>query len=111
MKIDFAELIKDLKDDIMALARKTLTERIKEAQDDAEYILDFAKINLEKWTEELADGRLDRDDFEYHLKSQRDLLSLAALKQAGISKVRIDKFKEEVFIIITSGILKATGIS
>ncbi len=111
MKIDFAEVLKDLKDDIMTLARKTLTERVKEAQEDAQYILDFTKMNLEKWAIELAEGRLSKDDFEYHVKSQRDLLSLVALKQVGISKVKIDKFKEDVFTIITTSILKAAGLS
>ncbi len=60
---------------------------------------------------ELADGSLSKDDFEYHVRSRRDLLSLVALKQAGISKVKTDKFRNDVFTIVTSGILEDAGLS
>ncbi len=110
MEIDFPGLLDDLKKDIRALARKTLTLKVKEAREAAEYIVDKCSLNLERWTKELAEGSMNRDDFDYHVKSQKDLLKLVALKQAGIAQLAIDDFKDEVFLIISRGILKAIGL-
>ena len=110
MKIDFPELLEMLKSEILALAKRTLTDRVKEAHDDAEYILNFTRDNLENWTAALQKGTISREDFEYHIKSQKDLLTLVNLKRKGISKIRLDKFREDVFFIIISGVLEAAGI-
>jgi hypothetical protein len=110
MKDEFSELLDKLKKDILALARKTVTERAREAQDDAEYLLDIMKLKLREWTVQLAEGSLSKDDFEYHVKSQKDLMSMFRLKQTGISKAKADKFREDVFVIITSGVLKFVGL-
>lgn len=110
MNVDIPELLETLKAQILTLAKRAFTDYAKEAQNDIEYILIFTEANLARWTKELQDGTLNVDDFKYYVNSQKDLLTLVSLKRKGISKIRADKFREDVFLIIISGVLEAVGI-
>jgi len=45
-------------------------------------------------------------DFEFLLKGKKDLAEMEALKQLGLSKVRLDKITNGIIDIITGSVIK-----
>lgn len=78
------------------LARTLLKGSIKAARADAEAFVTKSATKLKKWTRLLAEGELSRDEFETLVRSQKDLAELNALTQAGVSAIKVTKFRNEL---------------
>lgn len=98
-KIDFKSLFEKLKEEVTALAVSAVKNRTEEAKADALNLLQEMKANLEAWTVLYAAGRLSKEDMEYLILGQKEVIEMNALKQVGISMVRLDELK--------TGMLKA----
>ena len=107
MPVDFPQIIKQVLLESEKLAVGTCPGHVKEATSEARKALKKMKGRLEKWSSELADGKLTRAEFEFLIQGQKDLLELVALKGLGISRVRTDEFANGVLKIISSTILSA----
>jgi len=59
---------------------------------DGRQFFDEAEDKLKRWTQKLADGKIDAEEFEDLLLGQKDLARMKALKQRGLAKARLDKF-------------------
>jgi len=99
-KFNFPDILKQLKAALANLAETTLKNYVSDAKADAQNMLDSMTAKLEKWTGLLKDGDLTTEDFEWLVYSQKDLVELAALKQAGLAEIRIDQFKGSVINLI-----------
>jgi hypothetical protein len=104
-KNDFSDIFEQVKADLIALAEATLKNYVKSAKKDALNVLESTKKKLENWTTLLAEGKLSVADFEWLVNSQKDLVQMQALKQAGLAAIRIDQFKNSVFNLIVDTIL------
>lgn len=62
--------------------------------------------DLERWTEGLTSGALSKADFEFLLKGKRDLAEMEALKQLGLSKIRINKITNGVIEVVVGSAVK-----
>jgi len=80
--IDFKKLFDTLIEGAKELASSAFAEQKKEAQADALKLLDKVKDNLKTWTQQLSDGKQSKEDFEFLVLSQKDLIEMNALKQA-----------------------------
>lgn len=87
---------------ISALIQKNFSDFVIQAQSDATAFLDEAKNDLVKWTNLLATGSIDKDEFTALVDSDKDLLELHALKQAGLAQARWDLFVNSVIQITIS---------
>lgn len=110
MAFAFSSILDELKKEIAALAKSTVTNYLKEAKKDAQSIIESSQEKLERWTKLLESGSLTVNEFEWLINSQKDLIQMDALKKAGLSKIKADQFKESVFILIVDTILKAIKI-
>lgn len=72
------------------------------AKADADAWLKDCEKDLQHWTQELADGDLRKGDYEELILGQRDLLKMKALTEAGLAKVRLDKFKDDLIAAVIS---------
>ena len=106
---NFDDLVNEVKNEITRLAREKLGGLAKEAKEDAENFLKRTKEDFERWLKLLKDGGLTSDDFLWLSKSKKDLLEMLALKQAGLSLVKAEKFGEELLALITSAALRLLG--
>lgn len=52
-----------------------------------------AQQDLEKWLQQLDDGELTADDFEFLVKGKAELGQINALLEIGAAKVAVDKFR------------------
>lgn len=94
--IDFQSIIDTLKGNIIKLAEKNFKEYKNEAKNDGLELLNTVKNNLKTWTTELAEGALSKDDFEFLILAQKELIEMNALKHAGLALIKIDQFKTSV---------------
>jgi hypothetical protein len=97
---DFEELLSSLRDGIKELVEQSWSEYKTGAAKDAKAFLEKTKGDIKRWTDLVAEGKLTISEFEFLLKAKRDLATLEALKQAGLTAVRLNKFRNDLFATI-----------
>lgn len=103
--MDIEKLLKELKAQLLALLEGNFNEFKPELQKEITQFLEQSKDKLTRWTLLLADGSITKDEFEWLIKSQKDLLTLKALQTAGISKIRINNLKNSIIQTIIKTVL------
>ena len=104
--MDFETILKELKDTLLALAKDTFTNFKNEGKKDMLAFLKSAEEKLKRWTLLLESGAIAADDFEWLVKSQKDLLAMNALYKTGISKIKLGHFKNKVIKTVVNTIFK-----
>jgi len=102
----FNEFLSTIKDDLLEFAKENLEEYKDELLKDGNAFVKKTKIDLERWTEGLASGALSKNDFEFLLKGKKDLAEMEALKQLGLSKIRINKITNGVIDVVVGSAVK-----
>jgi len=102
---NFQPILDKLQSEVTNLALVTFQNYKNEAKTDALKLLDDMKENLKTWTLQLANGELSKDDFEFLVLAQKELIEMHALKQAGISLIQTDEFKNSLLNLLTKTIL------
>ena len=107
--IDFSQIFDQLKTNVFALAQNTVNDYVDQARTDGLNLLNESQEKLEKWTLQLANQEIDTGDFEWLVLSQKDVVAMDALKQAGLAEIKIQQFRDGVLKIIVdtvSGLIK-----
>ena len=97
---DFKEFLSTLADRVGELAVGSLKDFKDAAMKDGKAFLEKARVDLERWTALLEGGQLTPEEFEFLVKGKKDLAELAALKQAGLAKARMDKFRNSLVELV-----------
>lgn len=105
MAIDFKNVLETLKNGVKDLAEKNLKDFIASATADGQAIITDLQDDLETWTLQLASGEISKDDFTFLVLGQKELIQMIALKQAGLAQIAADRFKNDVFNLITNTIV------
>lgn len=105
--VDFEAILNTLKDQLTQLAVSTVKNYAGQAKADAQALLNSIEQNLRIWTLQLANGLITKDDFEFLVLGQKDLVAMNALKQVGLAQIRVDEFKNSVLNLIINTI---TGV-
>ena len=74
---------------------------------DGKAFLTKAKKDIRRWTELVADGKLTPDEFGFLLAGKKDVAELEALKQAGLTAVRLNKFRNGLLQVVMDTVLAA----
>lgn len=109
-QLDFAVLFEQLKDQVVNLAGISLAKYENEAKKGALLFLNEIKEKLARWTLLLADRQLTTDDFEWLVNSQKQLMEMHALSQAGLAAIRVDQFKNSVMNMVVDTIFSFVKI-
>jgi len=102
----FNDFVSTLKTDLLDFAKVNFEEYKDELLKDGTLFIEKAKSDLERWTEGLASGALSKDDFEFLLKGKKDLAQMEALKQLGLSKIRITKITNGIIDVVVGSAFK-----
>ncbi len=94
--MDFEKILKELKESLLLVLGNQYSGFKKETKKDIEDFLNTSKDKLERWTKLLANGELSLDEYEWLIKSQKDLLAMKGLEKVGISKISLGHFKNKV---------------
>ncbi|MEZ4792153.1 MAG: hypothetical protein R2783_01350 [Gelidibacter sp.] len=103
--MDIEELLKLLKDELLKVLGESYGDYKKETKKDIEAFLNASKVKLERWTSLLASKDLTNKDYQWLLESQKDLLVLNALHQAGVSKLRLGHLKNKIIKTIVNTVV------
>jgi hypothetical protein len=103
---DFKDFWENLKKGLEDLGKKSLSEFQKEAEKDGRAFFKKTKKDLQRWTRLLARGELTREDFEWLVKSKKDLAEMEALKQAGLTLAKVEKFQNTVVSLVIDSAFK-----
>jgi hypothetical protein len=103
--INFETVFETLKQGVANLAQTTQANYVSQAESDGQNILNQLRADLQTWTTQFLNNEITADDLRYLIESQKDLLELTALTQAGIADVILDNFKDNVLNLITNAIL------
>ncbi len=98
--MDFEEILKELKASLLQLFGEKWEDLKGESKKDVEQFLKDSKEKLKRWTVLLANGDITLDDYEWLVKSQKDLLLMKALHRAGVSKISLGHFKNKIIRVI-----------
>jgi hypothetical protein len=110
MPVDFNAIFQQLINGVVTLAKSTLSNYINDAKTDAQNMLMAMKEKLQRWTLLLMNKQLTTEDFEWLVNSQKDLIEMAALKQAGLAAIRIDQFKASLMNLIVDTVFSMVKI-
>lgn len=103
---NFTDFIDTLKNDLLDFTKENLEEYKNELLKDGTQFVEKIKSDLERWTDGLASGVLSPKDFEFLLKGKKDLAEMEALKQLGLSKIRITKIFNSLTNVIAGSAIK-----
>ena len=104
---NFSDLFDTLKEGVVALVKSTLKNCIDAGEKDGQKMLDEMKEKLERWSGQLLQGNITKEDFEWLLYSQKQLIVMTALKDAGLGQIEADLFKANVLNLIKETIFQA----
>lgn len=103
-------VIKELKEVLLGLLEKKYSELKPEIREDIDDFLDKSKEKLERWSLLLLENAITAKEFEWLLKSQKDIILLKALYSAGVSKIRLNTIKNSIikttFDVVLTSIIK-----
>ena len=95
-QIDFNSVFETLKGKVSTLAQDTVKDYASQATLDGHNILNEMKTDLQTWLTQLASGDITADDLQWLVGSDKVLLEMVALKQAGIAQAELDNFKSGI---------------
>ena len=102
----FNDFVSTLKNDLLDFTKENLEEYKDEILKDGNAFVEKTKEDLQRWTEGLASGALSKEDFEFLLKGKKDLAQMEALKQLGLSKIRITKITNGIIDVVVGSAFK-----
>ena len=97
---DFDDFLENLKKGLEELAKKNWREFREAAEKDGKAFVEKTKEDLRRWTKLLAQGDLSKDDFEFLVAGKKDLAEMEALKQAGLTLVRLERFQNALISLV-----------
>ncbi|UOB17089.1 hypothetical protein [Abyssalbus ytuae] len=100
--MDFEKILKELKESLIRLLNEKYKGFKNESKKDIEDFLESSKEKLEKWSKLLLNGDITPGEFEWLLKSQKDLLALKMLQKAGLSKISLGHMKNNIIELIVN---------
>jgi hypothetical protein len=103
--MDFKDILKELKSSLLKLFGEKYEDLKAESKKDVDQFLKDSKEKLERWTLLLANQDITIDDYEWLVKSQKDLLLMKALNKAGVSKISLGHFKNKVVKTIVNVVI------
>ena len=110
MDFNFADIFEQLKTGVIDLVKSSLKDCIDAGKQDGQAMLDEMKEKLERWTTQLFQGNLTKEDFEWLLYSQKQLIVMAALNEAGMGQIEVDLFKSNILNLVKNTVFQALKI-
>ncbi len=97
---NFDDFWKTLETGLEQLALKNWKDVKAAAEADGRAFLDKTRADLERWSKLMVAGSLTKDDFEWLVAGKKDLAEMQALKKAGLSLVRVERFQNALISLV-----------
>lgn len=104
------QLFSEIEGQVLALAQSTVSNFKEQAIADAKQILAELKPDLIRWTDLLARGQIKVNEFEWLINSDKELIKMKSLENAGLAATRASAFGLGVLnIVIDTTLRKVVG--
>lgn len=94
--LDLNTLFNAILQDTKNIAVSTFSNYKKEASADAEKLFERLEVKLKKWTQQLINEDISKDDFKFLINGEKDLIELKALEKIGIAAIELDKLRVKI---------------
>lgn len=108
---DFQDIFNDLQKQVVSSAKELGEEYRDTAIADGKKLLAEMKDDLERWIGLLAGGAIKKNEFEWLVNSNKSLIKMTGLKQAGLAALQVKKFSKLLLATIIDTSLKAVVTS
>ncbi len=96
----FDDYINAILEGAKGLARDIFDGFEDQAKEDAEAFAKKAEVDLMRWTKQLADEKLTRQDFRDLVQAKEALAEIHALTQAGIALTKLERFRRGLINLV-----------
>jgi len=100
MAFDWEDFRSGVLDGLKSLAEQTVGGAIAQATKDTEAFLLETRAKIERWTKALAEGELDRDEFELLVKARMTNMKMHALRSAGVLQNATERFRQGLISLV-----------
>ena len=100
------KLFSEIEGQVLALAQSTVSNFKEQAIADAKEILAELKPDLIRWTALLEQGQIKVNEFEWLINSDKELIKMKALENAGLAATRASAFGLGVLNIVIDTTLR-----
>lgn len=100
----FNDFIDTFKDNLLGIAEEFGDDVKDELIEDGKSFARKAREDVEEWTKKVAAGELSQEDLEWLIQGKKDLAEMEALKQKGLAKAKIDKFRAAMLDTVVGSI-------
>ena len=97
---NFDQLLQSLESGVESIAKTSLEDYLNEAKQDGENAINGMKANIQQWATEVENGSLTYEDLAFLIKGDEALDEMTALKEAGLSEIRLDEFKNSIVNLV-----------
>ena len=104
--VNITQILSQIEQSVITLAETTVSNYKNQAIQDGKDLLSAIKDDLVRWTNLLAQGSLTVEEFEFLVGSEKEVIEMNALEQAGLAAVRIASFAEGVLNVVIDTVLK-----
>ena len=102
----FDDFFKDVLDGARTVGGDAARQFLKEATVDSQNFKAQAESDLNRWSKQLADGDIERDDFESLIRGQLSEVALAALLKANVSAQKAAELRDRIINIAVGAAFK-----
>ncbi|MEX6688147.1 hypothetical protein QTN47_11610 [Danxiaibacter flavus] len=97
---DYNQIFDEIGGQIKQLAENTVSKYRDQAVADANALVASMKEDLIRWTDLLANKRIDTKEFEILVNSEKDLVQMKALQTSGLAAIRVQQFSMSVLNMV-----------
>lgn len=101
---NFEDFLDTFKSDLIDLTKEFGDDVKDEIIADGKAFAEEARKDLEEWTQKLAAGELSQEDVKWLIQGKKDLAQMEALKQKGLAKAKIDKYRNAMLETVVGSI-------
>lgn len=102
--MDFEALLKQIKENLLLLSSGSYSSLNKQLKKDIETFIKASKEKLERWVLLLAAHQITEEEFEWLVKSQKEILTLQELYATGTSKIALGHLKNKILKVIVDAV-------
>jgi len=108
--IDFNHFLNILKSDLADIGKEYGQDFIDDIVHDGTSFAIRRKENLERRALLLTEGKLTKDEFEWLLESDKNLVEMEAVKKRGLAVVQMNKLQNAIVGTVSGALIKSLNI-
>jgi DNA phosphorothioation-dependent restriction protein DptG len=102
----FDDYEKELGKGVRKLAQQLVDGLEEQALADMNTFLNKSKNDLQRWTKQLAEGKINKEDFSDLVQAQKALAELHELTLTGIGRTELERFRTNLIRLFIDSAMK-----